>query len=58
MTMPFMQRQPPIVGSRIKVWLDKVSKDLLIENETFDQLRRRCRHTPRPARRVFEPVSL
>lgn len=34
--IPHIQRQPPAIGSRVKVWFDKASKDLLIESETGD----------------------
>lgn len=33
-SIPHIQRQPPAIGSRVKVWFDKTSKDLLIESET------------------------
>ncbi len=32
--IPSIQRQPPAIGSRVKVWFDKASKDILIESET------------------------
>ena len=32
--IPSIQQQPPAIGSRVKVWFDKASKDLLIESET------------------------
>lgn len=32
--IPYIQNASPAIGSRVKVWFDKVSKDLLIESET------------------------
>ncbi|MEQ8451614.1 hypothetical protein [Roseivivax sediminis] len=32
--IPYIQNASPAIGSRVKVWFDKASKDLLIESET------------------------
>lgn len=32
--IPYIQREPPAIGSRVKVWFDKGAKEFLIESET------------------------
>lgn len=32
--IPSIQRRPPAIGSCVKVWFDKASKDLLVASET------------------------
>ncbi|WP_048645258.1 hypothetical protein [Nitratireductor soli] len=32
--IPYIQNASPAIGSRVKVWVDKASKDLLIESQT------------------------
>lgn len=32
-SIPFIQKEPPAVGSRVKVWFDKNSQELLVQSD-------------------------